>query len=165
MSVPAPTTLGLAASFGFGDRTGLATPGHIAALRQAGKSIKPIFAQQSIREMTRTQRTPTQVMGDAIGAMEKAGYTSQHGADADHLKVPEDVDRTAAAGFTFFTIDPSDDVDPKTDDYSFSELQERFAAEPVYARTGKGFLKSEGVAELQRLKAAEAQPVAPTSAS
>ncbi len=41
-------------------------------------------------------------------------------------------------------------------------MQERFAAEPVYARTGKGFLKSEGVAELQRLKAAENQRNSPT---
>jgi hypothetical protein len=31
-------------------------------------------------------------------------------------------------------------------------IQDRFAAEPVYARTGKGYLKSEGVAELQRIK-------------
>ena len=32
-------------------------------------------------------------------------------------------------------------------------IQDRFAAEPVYARTGKGFLKSEGVATLQKIKA------------
>ena len=32
-------------------------------------------------------------------------------------------------------------------------IQGRFAAEPVYAKTGKGYLKSEGVDELQRLKA------------
>jgi hypothetical protein len=31
-------------------------------------------------------------------------------------------------------------------------IQDRFAAEPVYAKTGKGYLKSEGVAELQRIK-------------
>jgi hypothetical protein len=31
-------------------------------------------------------------------------------------------------------------------------IQERFVAEPVYAKTGKGYLKSEGVEELQRLK-------------
>jgi len=31
-------------------------------------------------------------------------------------------------------------------------LQERFSADPVYARTGKGFLQSAGVAELDRLK-------------
>ena len=128
MSIPAPSPLGLQASFGFGDRTGLATPGHVAALKLAGKSVKPIFAQQSIREMTRTQRTAPQVMAEALRGMEKGGYSGQHGADADHLKVPEDVDRTAAAGFTFFTIDPSDDVDPRTDDYSLPQLQDRFAA-------------------------------------
>jgi len=31
-------------------------------------------------------------------------------------------------------------------------IQSRFAAEPVYARTGKGHLESDGVAELQRSK-------------
>jgi hypothetical protein len=32
-------------------------------------------------------------------------------------------------------------------------MQHRFLAEPVLARTGKGHLKSEGVATLQRIKA------------
>ena len=32
-------------------------------------------------------------------------------------------------------------------------IQDRFAAEPVLARTGKGYLKSEGVGTLQRIKA------------
>ena len=32
-------------------------------------------------------------------------------------------------------------------------MQHRFLAEPVLARTGKGFLKSEGVGTLQRIKA------------
>jgi hypothetical protein len=31
-------------------------------------------------------------------------------------------------------------------------IQDRFAAEPIYAKTGKGFLKSAGVKELQGLK-------------
>jgi hypothetical protein len=31
-------------------------------------------------------------------------------------------------------------------------IQDRFAAEPVYARTGKGYLKSVGVEELSRIK-------------
>ncbi|MGA2439544.1 MAG: tagaturonate epimerase family protein, partial [Tepidisphaeraceae bacterium] len=52
-----PTTLGTKPSFGFGDRLGLATPGHAAALKRCGSGILPIFAQQSIREMTRTNRT------------------------------------------------------------------------------------------------------------
>ena len=36
-------------------------------------------------------------------------------------------------------------------------IQERFAAEPVYAKTGKGFLKSVGVEELKEIKAARQQ--------
>jgi hypothetical protein len=31
-------------------------------------------------------------------------------------------------------------------------MQDRFAAEPVLARTGKGYLKSEGTITLQRIK-------------
>ena len=31
-------------------------------------------------------------------------------------------------------------------------IQDRFSAEPVYAKTGKGSLKSAGVAELQAIK-------------
>lgn len=36
-------------------------------------------------------------------------------------------------------------------------IQDRFAAEPVYAKTGKGFLKSTGVEELKKIKAARQQ--------
>lgn len=122
------TPLGLAPSFGFGDRIGLATPGHVRAMQQAGGAILPIFPQQSIREMTRTRRTPQGVMADALRGAREAGWTGPIGADADHLKTPADVDATAAAGFTFFTIDPSGFVDQHADDYAESELREKFAA-------------------------------------
>ncbi len=119
--------LGLAPSFGFGDRIGLATPGHVAAMKRSGHGIEPIFPQQSIREMTRTKRTAMQVMNDACEGATAAGWDGRFGADADHLKTPGDVDLTAAAGFTFFTIDPSDDVDQKADDYNEAVLKEKFA--------------------------------------
>src|SRR3954465_7745433 len=83
--------LGLRPSFGFGDRLGLATPGHVEALRRSGAGIEPIFPQQSIREMARTGRTPEGVMRDALAGMEGAGWTGVTGADADHLKTTEDV--------------------------------------------------------------------------
>ena len=31
-------------------------------------------------------------------------------------------------------------------------IQDQFSAEPVYAKTGKGYLKSRGVGELQEIK-------------
>jgi hypothetical protein len=122
------TTLGLEPSFGFGDRIGLATPGHVAAMQAAGGDIAPIFPQQSIREMTRTGRSPAQVMRDAIDGAAQAGWSGAIGADADHLKTPADVDATAAAGFTFFTIDPSGFVDPQADNYPLELLQQKFEA-------------------------------------
>ncbi|MCA9061954.1 MAG: hypothetical protein KDA96_02815 [Planctomycetaceae bacterium] len=129
-------TLGLAPSFGFGDRIGLATPGHVAAMQKSGGAILPIFPQQSIREMARTQRTPAQVMQDAMTGARAAGWTGPIGADADHLKTADDVNVTAAVGFTFFTIDPSGDVDQKADDYDEATLRSRFenaqAAAPWY---------------------------------
>lgn len=125
---PKPVTLGLAPSFGFGDRIGLATPGHVAAMNQAGSGIEPIYPQQSIREMTRTQRTAQQVMKEALQGMTQAGWTGRTGADADHLKTNEDVDITFDAGFTFFTIDPSDHVDARADDYDEATLRSKFDA-------------------------------------
>jgi hypothetical protein len=123
---PPCATLGLRPSFGFGDRLGLATPGHVAAMRRSGEGIEPIFPQQSIREMARTNRTPRQVMDDAMQAARSAGWTGPIGADADHLKTPRDVDATAAVGFTFFTIDPSDHVDPLVDGYDDATLRAKF---------------------------------------
>jgi hypothetical protein len=122
-----PITLGLKPSFGFGDRTGLATPGHVAAMQRAGGGIEPIFPQQSIREMTRTRRTPKQVMDDALAGMKQAGWNGNTGADADHLKTPADVDATATVGFTFFTIDPSGFVDAHADNYDEPTLRAKFA--------------------------------------
>lgn len=54
-------------------------------------------------------------------------------------------------------------IDPKLlEDPLFKELveeglriQHRFSAEPIYGKIGKGYLKSEGVEELQRIKAAK----------
>ncbi len=108
-----PTPLALKKSFGFGDRLGIATPGHYASSRKF--DFAPIFAQQSIREMTRTQRSPREVMDAAAHALDALGFTGEWGADGDHLKTPEDVQVTAAVGFTFFTIDPSSFVNNAAD--------------------------------------------------
>jgi hypothetical protein len=119
--LPRPSTLGLQPSFGFGDRLGLATPGHILACKRG--RLVPIFAQQSIREMTRTQRTPDEVMSAAQIALQAQDWNSAWGADADHLKTRDDVFLMANAGFTFFTIDPSEYVDNRADEYSQDVLE------------------------------------------
>lgn len=128
MNLPQPTVLGLKKSFGFGDRLGLATPGHVSAV--AKTDFAPIFAQQSVREMERTQRTPTDVMTAAQMHLQRLGWTQPWGADADHHKTPDDVKRSATAGFTFFTIDPSafvmNDADRMTEAELSAEVQKQY---------------------------------------
>lgn len=116
----APRVIGLQRSLGFGDRLGLATPGHACAI--AGSGCAPYFAQQSIREMTRTQRTPQDVMDAATWGVLEVGWCAGFGSDADHLKTTDDVDATLAAGFTMFTIDPGDHVDSQADTRDASAL-------------------------------------------
>ena len=142
-----PGLLGLQTSAGMGDRVGLATPGHVRAIRAVGgktvvpgsskgtvvpgsvrqanrTGIAPIFAQQSMREMARTGRTPQQVMDDATWGIFQEGWREGVGADADHLKTTSDIDVCLAAGFTFFTIDPGTHVDNRAETASLDELRE-----------------------------------------
>ncbi len=118
-----PRNLGLSTSVGLGDRLGLATPGHIRAVRAAGGGIAPIFAQQSIREMERTGRSPGQVMDDAAWGVFSEGWDGGFGADADHLKTTNDIDVCLAAGYTFFTFDPGDHVDDAAESARPHELR------------------------------------------
>jgi tagaturonate epimerase len=106
-----PLPLGTRTSAGFGDRLGLATPGHVMALRAAGGGLAPVFAQQSIREMERTGRSPKEVLDDATWGVFAECFKDGFGADADHLKTAEDIDACVAAGYTFFTFDPGEYVD------------------------------------------------------
>src|SRR5687767_4364667 len=115
--------LSLRPSFRFGDRLGLATPGHIAAVR--GTKFAPVFAQQSVRENERTRRTPQQVMDDAKRAIEAAGWDLPWGADADHLKTLEDLAPFVEAGYTFFTVDPGGYVDNMADTDSADVLSQK----------------------------------------
>lgn len=129
-----PSVIGLKRSFGFGDRLGLAGPGHIDAL--AGTSFSPVLAQQSIRELTRTNRSPVEVMTAAKQAVSQCRWQNPWGADADHLQTREDVILMAENGFTFFTIDPSahvnqnaDNLDDKTLPVEYDKIAQQGAIE------------------------------------
>ena len=120
----APEPLGRTSALGCGDRLGCATPGHIRACRAA--DVVPVLAQQSIREMDRTGRSPREVLDDVSWAVFQEGYTAGFGADADHLKTPEAVDDCVAAGYTMYTIDPSDHVNNRADALEGDALTDRF---------------------------------------
>jgi hypothetical protein len=124
-----PVPLSLQTSAGFGDRLGLATPGHVQAARRAA-GVAPIFAQQSVRENARTGRTPQQVLDDATWSIFQEGWREPWGADADHLKTPADVDAFVAAGYTLYTVDPGDHVDHAAHTASTAEVEAKAQALP-----------------------------------
>ena len=93
-----PAACGIKRSFGFGDRLGSATPGHIKTIK--GRDIFPILSQQSIREMERTGRSMEIVMDDAMWGVFQEGYQKGYGADIDHVKKQEDVIKACEHGYT-----------------------------------------------------------------
>lgn len=115
-------------SYGFGDRLGNAAPAHLRAVK--GTGFKPILAQQSIRELERTKRTPEEVMDAASWSVFQEAYHDGFGADGDHLKTPDDIDRMVQAGYTFFTIDPSEFVVNEVKDMSKEDLQAEYEKLP-----------------------------------
>lgn len=117
-----PQLLGLTDTFGFGDRLGMANSAHLRSL--SGSHFKPILAQQSIRELSRTNRTPAEVMDAAVWAVFQEGYHEGFGADADHLKTKDDIDLLVKNGFTMFTFDPGEYVHNEADTMRKDELEE-----------------------------------------
>lgn len=95
-------------TFGVGDRLGIACPGHIRVFEKY--DITPVFAQQSIRELTLTNRTYENVLDCVTFAVFREGYTGGFGADGDHLKRAEDVQYALGLGYSMITLDCSDHI-------------------------------------------------------
>ncbi|MEX1212812.1 MAG: tagaturonate epimerase family protein [Balneolaceae bacterium] len=123
-----PKLMGKADSYGFGDRLGNAGAAHLSSLN--GSHFRPVLAQQSIRELTRTNRTPTDVIDAATWAVFERGYHEGYGADGDHLKSESDIDLMMKAGYTMLTIDPSDHVVNRAKEMSEEELDAAFRKLP-----------------------------------
>ena len=109
--------LGSERTVGVGDRLGIATPGHIRAFSRY--DALPVFAQQSIRELTLTNRTFEHVLDCATFAVFKEDFRLGFGADGDHLKKPEEVKYALSCGYTMITLDCSEhirnDIEAMTD--------------------------------------------------
>jgi len=107
-------------SVGLGDRLGLATPGHIRAVKDT--DIFPIFAQQSVRELDMTSRKYEDVIDAASYAVFQEGYKNGYGADGDHLKTKEDILKELDLGATMITLDSSEKIDNTILDLNDEEL-------------------------------------------
>jgi len=120
-------------TIGLGDRLGLATPGHVAAIAPYGAF--PVLAQQSIRELTLTNRTFTDVISAAAFGVFEAGYKGGYGADGDHLKKKEEIRYALDSGCTMITLDCSEQIDAAAALKSDGEIAALYAALPESVRT------------------------------
>jgi hypothetical protein len=111
---------------GFGDRLGLASPGHIRTI--GGKKVFPVLAQQSIRELNLTGRTYKDVLAAASWAVFQEGYTLGFGADGDHLKTAAEVQMAIDCGFTMITLDCSEHINNAVPGMSAEEVDKLYAA-------------------------------------
>lgn len=100
--------LGAERTFGVGDRLGIACLGHIRVFREY--DARPVFAQQSIRELNLTQRSFADVLDAVTFAVFREGFRNGFGADGDHLKKPEEVEAALECGYTMITLDLSDHI-------------------------------------------------------
>ena len=123
-----PSFCGLKPSFGTGDRLGIATPAHLQAFK--GKDIFPILAQQSVREMSRTERNWQKVLDDAIWGCFEEGYEGPFGADADHVKNIKELKEAVDCGFTMFTLDPSDFISKDIEELNEQNLNQLYSKIP-----------------------------------
>ncbi|MBP5167061.1 MAG: hypothetical protein ILP09_07360 [Oscillospiraceae bacterium] len=93
-------------SFGLGDRLGIAGSGQLSCFE--GLDVLPVAAQQSVRELTLTGRSFEQVLDAATFAVFREGREGPWGADGDHLKTFDEIDRAVKAGYTMLTLDCSE---------------------------------------------------------
>lgn len=96
-------------SFGFGDRIGIGTNAHAVISKKY--NIFPVFAQQSIREMTKTSKTCEEVLHNAVIGIFQNGFNGKWGADADHLRDEYWLNiilNNKYLPYTMFTIDTYD---------------------------------------------------------
>ena len=96
-------------TFGTGDRLGTATPGHIRAIQKY--HVRPVLAQQSVRENKQTGRSFVDVIHDVVWAVFQENYREGYGADGDHLKSIEELEDALRAGVSMVTLDLSEQLD------------------------------------------------------
>ncbi len=117
------------ATMGLGDRLGIASPGHIETVK--GRKVKPILAQQSIRELTLLNRTMTDILDAATFAVFQEGYKDGYGADADHIKLEKDIEYALGLGFSFLTLDCSEQIRNDIEGATPDDIHKEFASLPV----------------------------------
>lgn len=141
-------------TMGFGDRLGLATPGHIRAL--GDHDIYPVLAQQSIRELNLTHRTFADVISAAAFNVFQEGYKKGYGADGDHLKTKAEIKYALDSGCTMVTLDCSEHIRQQAVTFPQEEIDALYAQLPQAVRAHyEGVYLDKDLPILGRLSAEE----------
>jgi hypothetical protein len=112
---------------GTGDRLGCATPGHLWAIRKF--PVRPVLAQQSVRENKQTGRSFSGVVRDAAWAVFQENYDRGYGADGDHLKAFDEIQEALDVGVSMVTLDLSEKLDFSAFTDSKEEIDRKFQTE------------------------------------
>jgi tagaturonate epimerase len=112
---------------GTGDRLGLATPGHLRAVQKF--QVRPVLAQESVRENKQTGRNFFEVVRDAAWAVFQENYQEGYGADGDHLKTFDEIQEALDAGDSMITLDLTEKLNPSAFTDSREEMDQKFASE------------------------------------
>jgi tagaturonate epimerase len=113
-------------TIGCGDRLGLATPGHIRAIKEYAAA--PVLAQQSVRELTLTHRDFPGVVTDASFLVFQEGFEDGYGADGDHLKNIRDIDTALDAKMPMITLDLTEVMATAPADWTADRVDAGFEA-------------------------------------
>jgi len=114
-------------TIGTGDRLGMATPGHIRAIKNF--QAHPVLVQQSVKENVETGRSFTQVIQDAAWAVFQENYQEGYGAVGDHLKSLQEVKEALDAGVSMVTLDLTEKLNASAFTDSKEEVEREFRNE------------------------------------
>ncbi len=118
---------------GYGDRLGVATPGHIASINNY--DIKPVLAQQSMKELKQTGRTYNDLLNTTLFKVFQCGYEGGFGADANDLRSINDVNTALAAGMTMITLNLAPSMNSNVILWTEDRINEEFEKLPNSFKT------------------------------
>ena len=133
-----PSPLGTDTSFGFGDRLGIANAAHIRAIKKQ-KTLLPVLAQQSVRELSKTEKNFKIIVAQSVWNILQEGYKGKWGADADHIKKRKHFVKAVEAGMTMYTLDTSEHLNETVLNMTSARIKENYRLDTEYM---KGIIKN-----------------------
>jgi len=88
--------------------------------------VRPVLAQESVRENIQTGRNFPGVIQDAAWGVFLENYQKGYGADGDHLKTFQEIKSALDAGVSMVTLDLSEKLNPKAFEFSKEMLDREF---------------------------------------